>query len=326
MAVLAEPTLREELHGATLTSGLPVYVLPRGGVVRKFATFAVHYGSVDNQFVVPGEGQATSVPDGIAHFLEHKLFEEKEGNVFDRFAALGADCNAYTYYTTTTYLFDCTDNFEPALDILVDFVQDPYFTEENVAKEKGIIQQELRMYNDSPGWRVRANLMKGLYHVHPVRIDIGGTVESIQRIDRETLYRCYRTFYHPSNMALFVVGDVDPDRVIERVAGRMAKRKLAPQPPIERIFSPEPTGVRQQRTEEKMVVAQPILRIGFKDSDLGLTGPDQLRKELISELVLDVFLGRGSSLYQELYEDGLVSDRFELGFEGGRRSGSNGKA
>lgn len=322
MQALHDATLGETLYLERLPSGLAVAVLPKPGKVRKFATLAARYGSIDNRFVVPGESRPTEVPDGIAHFLEHKLFEEPDGeNAFDKFARLGADTNAYTYYTTTTYLFSCADRFAEALDLLIDFVSEPYFTDENVEKEKGIIEQELRMYHDSPGWRVQSNLLQAMYQRHPLRVDIGGTVESIRRIDKETLYRCYRTFYHPSNMVLFAVGEVEPGAVIEQVAARIGRRFQQPQGEIRRLYPEEPAAVGDRWVSDRLVVSQPIFRLGFKDRRIGLTASQQLEKELLTELALEALFGKGSPLYQELYEEGLIDETFHAGYEGDRDYG-----
>lgn len=311
-----DQVLGETLYVERLPAGLPVVVLPKPGWVRKYATFTTHYGSIDSQFTVPGESAPIRVPDGIAHFLEHKLFEEPEGNIFDKFAALGANTNAYTYYNLTSYLFSGTDNFSQCLETLVNFVLNPYFTDENVAKERGIIEQELRMYNDSPSWRVHSRLMEAMYHRHPVRIDIGGTIESIQKIDRETLYRCYRTFYHPSNMVLLVTGDVDPRQVVDQVSKLIQTKGFDPQAEIKRIYPSEPPEIDQPWVAEEMVVSQPIFRMGYKDTRTGLTGSEQLRQEVLTEIILEAVIGKSSHLYQKLYEAGLIDDTFEVGYEG----------
>lgn len=180
------------------------------------------------------------MPDGIAHFLEHKMFEEEDGDIFLRFSSLGASANAYTTFERTTYLFSCTENVEENLTTLLDFVQRPYFTDQNVEKEKGIIAQEIRMYDDDPEWRAYFGLLQGLYHRHPVRTEIAGTVESIQTITKELLYTCYETFYHPSNMALFVVGPVDPGRILSLVAENQAKKTFDPPGAIRRFYPEEP--------------------------------------------------------------------------------------
>ena len=306
--------LGEVIRKATVKGGLPVYVLPKKGFNKKYATFATKYGSVDVRFEIPETGEVLQVPDGIAHFLEHKLFEEEFGNVFDEFARLGASTNAYTTYTTTTYLFSTTDNFYECLRILVDFVQRPYFTDENVEKEKSIIEQEIRMYEDMPEVRVGSNLMRALYVRHPVRIDVVGTVESVRRITKEMLYKCYQTFYHPSNMALFVVGDVDPDRVFDEVAGRVKESKPRTRP-ITRFFPEEPGAVGEHLVVQNMVVATPLIEMGFKDPEVGLGGRALLRKEVATRVLLEVLFGRGSEVYAELYEEGLLNDKFGSAYE-----------
>lgn len=310
MERLTDQTLQETFYFNTLPSGLKVYILPRPGYNQKYATFATHYGSIDSHFVVPGTDEAVLVPDGIAHFLEHKMFEEEEGNVFDRFARLGASANAYTEYTTTTYLFSATDNFEAGLEILLDFVQRPYFTDENVEKEKGIIEQEIRMYRDMPRWRVQENLLEALYHVHPVRINIAGTVDSIRRITKELLYQCYRTFYHPSNMVLLVVGDVDPEKVWEQVVANQSRKDFSQQPAIRRLYPQEPPTVSQKEIVEEMVVSRPILNLGFKDNDTGYAGRPLLEKEVAVSLGLAAILGKSSDLYAKIYEEGLIDEGF----------------
>ncbi|MGI6547281.1 MAG: EF-P 5-aminopentanol modification-associated protein YfmH [Bacillota bacterium] len=298
-------------------AGLQVWVMPKRGYKKNYATFATKYGSVDREFIVPGTQAPLRVPDGIAHFLEHKLFEEPDGNVFDHFAELGAACNAYTNYEATTYLFSCTENFYPCLETLLDFVQNPFFTPENVAKEKGIIEQELRMYEDSPRWRVSSNLMKAIFHHHPARVDIGGTVASIQEIDAELLQKCYRTFYHPSNMVLFATGDLDPDQVLATVQRDLSPRGYEPQAPIKRLFPSEPGSCYQSRIEEKMVVSQPILKLGFKDGAPGADPTANLRREIVTGILLEMLFGKSSQLYATLYEQGLIDQRFSAHYMNG---------
>lgn len=316
MERLENSQLGETLYAETLKSGLRVCVLPRPGFAKTYATFATRYGSIDSRFIVPGETEELVVPEGIAHFLEHKLFEKEWGSAFDRFAELGADTNAYTSWNTTTYLFSATDNFEACLDLLADFVLEPYFTDESVEKEKGIIEQEIRMYRDDPNWRVLMNLLAGMYHRHPVRIDIAGSVESIRQIDKDTLFRCYRTFYHPSNMVFFVAGAVDPSAVIARVAGRVNARGFKPQDEIRRVMPEEPDSVLEARVEDRLSISQPVVRLGFKDPDAGYGGLPLLRKEILTDLALDILIGRASSLYLSLYEEGLVDTRFSASFDG----------
>jgi predicted Zn-dependent peptidase len=308
-----DPLLKDTLYTAQLDNGLTVAVLRKPGFKQATARVAVRYGSVDSRFVDPQTGQEIHVPDGIAHFLEHKLFEEEWGNVSDRFAEFGAESNAYTTYTHTVYHFNTTENFEPCLDLLLDFVQSPWFTDESVAKEQGIIEQEIRMYLDDPGWRSSANLLEALYVRHPVRIDIAGTVESIRQITKETLYQCHRIFYHPSNMVVFVAGDVDPEQVLRQVQASFEKRGYSRQAEIRRILPEEPPVINEKRRTQKLVVNQPIFRLGFKDAVVGLHGRDLLARDLLTAIILDAIAGRGSDLYTQLYEAGLIDHRF--GFE-----------
>lgn len=311
---LENPLLGEKIVWRTIGPGLQAFVLPKKGYNKVYATYATRFGSIDSHFVVEGEGEELVVPDGVAHFLEHKLFEEEDGNVSDRFARLGASSNAFTNFTNTVYLFSCTDHFKECLDILLDFVQSPYFTEQTVEKEKGIIEQEIRMYEDNPQWRIFFNLLTALYHVHPVKKDIAGTVESIRKIDKDILYKCYRTFYHPSNMAVFVVGDVDADSVLDQIEQNVTRRGYKPLGEIKRLYPAEPPGPARDFVSQELVVSQPVLNIGFKEKNVGLEGRELFKQELVTELVLDVVLGQGSDLYNRLYEEGLIDDEFDWGY------------
>ena len=307
--------IQETLVTEELPSGLRVSVIPRPGQRRTYATFATYYGSIDSHFRLPDSGHTVDVPDGIAHFLEHKLFEKPDGDVMSDFSRLGASTNAYTEYLTTTYLFSTTQHQDQCLQILLDFVQEPYFTAENVEKEKGIIEQEIRMYLDMPGDRLHSNLMRALYVGHPVRLDIAGSVDTIRQITPEELYQCYRTFYHPSNMWVFVDGDVDPDRVIAAVSDNQARRDYKRQPPIPRILPEEPAAINQERIAQRMPVALPMLAIGYKDPVADLRGPALARRELVTDLMWSLAIGRSSPLFFELYESGLINDRFGAQYE-----------
>ena len=201
-----------------LKNGLTVMIIPKKGLKKKYVIWGTHYGSNDSKFIVPGEEEITEVPKGVAHFLEHKMFEQKNGkNSLDVLTSLGVSANAYTTNNHTAYLYECTDNFYEALDELMDYVQHPYFTDENVEKEKGIIGQEIMMYDDYPEWKVYLNALEAMYHEHPVKLDITGTIETIKPISKEILYKCYNTFYNPSNMCLVVSGDFEPEELIEEI-------------------------------------------------------------------------------------------------------------
>ena len=308
-----DPLLRDTLYTEKLENGLTIAVLHRPEYRQVTGRIATQYGSIDSRFRDPQSGEEVHVPDGIAHFLEHKLFEKEWGNVSDKFSALGAEANAYTTYTNTVYYFSTIQNVEPCMELLLDFVQTPWFTDESVVKEQGIIDQEIRMYLDDAGWRSSANLLEALYVNHPARIDIAGTVESIRQITKETLYQCHRTFYHPSNMVLFVAGPMEPELLVSMARESFARHEYAPQSTIERIMPDEPTQVHQRRRSEKLVVSQPILRLGFKDQVVGLTGRQLLEQNLQTGIILDAIAGRGSELYTTLYESGLIDHRF--GFE-----------
>ncbi|MCK2157816.1 pitrilysin family protein [Exiguobacterium sp. 17-1] len=293
-----------------LDNGLAVYLLQKKGYEKTYATFTTRYGSIDNRF--KKDGQWVNVPDGIAHFLEHKMFESEQGDVFQEFGRLGASANAFTSFSRTAYLFSATSLIEQNLETLIDFVQDPYFTEESVEKEKGIITQEIQMYQDNPGWRLFFGLIESMYAKHPVRIDIAGTPESIDQITADDLYTCYRTFYHPSNMVLFVVGNIDPAETLALIKANQAKKDYTDRPAIERDYGVEPKNVFRKRFELELDVKSPKVLIGYKDNSLG--GQEQLRRELTSELLLHLLFDQTSSTYLELYEDGLIDDTFSFDY------------
>lgn len=307
--------INETLYYEKLPNGLDVYILPKHGFSKTYATFTTKYGSIDNHFQIPGK-EKVKVPDGIAHFLEHKMFEEEDGDVFNKFADYGASANAFTSFDRTAYLFSSTGHVKENLTILLNFVQSPYFTDENVEKEKGIIGQEIKMYDDNADWRVYFGLIENMYHNHPVKIDIAGTVPSITEITKEMLYTCYETFYHPSNMLLFVVGAVQPEEIIELVRSNQAEKNYDQQEPIQRYFEEEPAGVAKPESIRHMSVAMPKIMFGYKEKTVGLTGDELLRRELATQLVLDILLGQSSNLYQSLYEQGLINDTFGTDYSG----------
>ncbi|WP_339159647.1 pitrilysin family protein [Paenibacillus sp. FSL W8-0186] len=309
MEVITHERLKETVYRETMDNGLQVYVLPKPGFQKTYATFSTKYGSIDNHFRVEGEAE-TKVPDGIAHFLEHKMFEEPEGDIFAKFASLGASANAFTSFEQTVYLFSATENVMENIETLVNFVQNPYFTDQNVEKEKGIIGQEIGMYQDNPDWRVYFGLIEAMYAVHPVHIDIAGTVESIGTITKETLYKCYDAFYHPSNMLLFVVGGVDPEEVFSLVRSNQAKKSYSPQGEIQRLFDPEPNEVHEKRKVIKLPVSLPKCLFGFKETNIGIKGEALLRRDLALKLALDLLIGSSTKLYQKLYDMDLISDSF----------------
>lgn len=312
--------IREKLYYKEMKSGLKVYFLPKEGYTKQYAIFATDYGSIDNMFLPIGEKETIEVPEGIAHFLEHKLFEEPEENIFDRFSKLGANVNAYTNFTQTAYLFSSTENFYENLALLVEFVQHPYFTDENVEKEKGIIAQEINMYKDNPNWRVFFNCLRGMYKDHPVKIDIAGTVESIQDINKELLYKCYNTFYNPTNMVIFIVGDLSFDEIL-KVIEKTERTDYEEIEKITRVFPDEPKEVDEKLIEESMMTSAPLFYIGFKDIDNNLPGKERVKKDFITNFILDMLFGSSSVFYNDNYEEGLIDSSFGAYYTGKKSYG-----
>ncbi|MEK4030130.1 pitrilysin family protein [Pseudobacillus sp. FSL P4-0506] len=306
--------LQEELYFEKMDNGLDVYVLPKKGFNKTYATFTTKYGSIDNQFIPQGGSEYVRVPDGIAHFLEHKMFEKADGDVFQYFSRQGASANAFTSFTRTAYLFSSTDKVMDNLETLINFVQDPYFTEQTVEKEKGIIGQEIRMYDDNPDWQAYFGLIENMYHNHPVKIDIAGTVESIAEITKDHLYECYRTFYHPSNMLLFIVGSVDPEKTIGFVRENQAKKEYQKQEEIKRLIEQEPEEVNEKKRVLKMNVQLPKCQVGIKAIDTELQGKELQKRELTMNILLDILFGKSSPLYYPLYREGLIDETFYYDF------------
>ena len=306
---ISNTALDEEMQYAVHKSGLRVYVFPKKGFSKYYAIYGTDYGSLNQTFTVPGEDKDITVPDGIAHYLEHKMFEEEDGSdAFEKFALTGASSNAYTSFDLTAYLFSCTDKFYENLDILLEFVNHPHFTEENVAKEQGIIGQEIKMYDDDPEWRVFFNSLKAMFHNNPVKIDIAGTVESISHITPEILYKCYNTFYNPANMLLVLVGDIDINEAMKYV-----DKHISPERNLGKVKCPEvaePKERVQEYIEQKLSVSQPMFRAAFKDNMPYMTGDELLKKEIATEIILEAVFGRSSDFYLDLYEKGLIDSTF----------------
>ncbi|AWH78359.1 EF-P 5-aminopentanol modification-associated protein YfmH [Clostridioides difficile] len=315
MEKIVNDILKEEVYYEKLQNGLGVYFMPKRGFMKKYAILATNYGSNDLEFVPIGEDKKIRVNEGIAHFLEHKMFEQPDGgDAFDKFSKLGVNANAFTNFTMTAYLFSATENFYESLEHLIDYVQTPYFTDENVEKEKGIIAQEIKMYNDDPDWNVYFNCLKAMYVNYPARIDIAGTVDSIYKITKEELYKCYNTFYNPGNMALFVVGDLDVEKVIDvtKKSNNYKVDKLSKS--IERFYPEEPESVKEKEVIEKFPISMPMFNIGFKDSNVGLKGKELLRKEIVTDILVGMLFKKGSKLYEDLYMQGLINENFGAGF------------
>lgn len=306
--------LDETLYYEKLENGLDVYILPKKGFSKTFVTFTTKYGSVDRTFVPLGESQSITVPDGIAHFLEHKMFEKEDGDVFQKFSEYGASANAFTSFTRTAYLFSSTDNIYKSTETLLNFVQEPYFTEATVNKEKGIIGQEITMYDDQPDWRLYFGTIENMYHTHPVKIDIAGTIESIDGITADHLYTCYNTFYHPSNMLLFAIGAVEPEEMMAFIRENQGKKEFPEPTPIQRFFEEEPTDVAVKERTLHMDVQKPKVYMGLKAKDTNLSGREMLKHELSVQIALELIFGRTSSFYERVYDEGLIDESYAFDF------------
>ncbi len=289
---------------AVHSSGLKIYILEKPQYNSCYAIFGTKYGSIDTTFAVNGE--TTTVPEGIAHFLEHKLFESEDGDAFSKYAKTGAYANAFTSFDKTCYLFSCSNMFYENLEILLNFVQSPYFTKATVEKEQGIIGQEIRMYDDSPAWRVMFNMLLAMYKNHPVRIDIAGTTESIAQIDDELLYKCYNTFYNPSNMFLCIAGNVETEKILKMVEGGIKENTPLE---IERIMPEEPETVLKSEVSQDLAVAQPMFCFGYK---LPYEKIPSVKDRVCIEILLELIVGDCTPLYKKLMEQGLINDDFSF--------------
>ena len=300
----------EEVFRATLPNGLPVYIVPKKGFSRKYALFATRYGGMDMRF--EKDGQWLDTPAGIAHYLEHKMFDTEEGNALQELAKNGAEPNAFTSNAITCYYFDATEKFYESLEILLSFVSVPYFTDESVQKEQGIIAQEIGMIEDNPEWQVYKQLMQALYHTSPARTPVAGSVESISHITAQTLYDCHKAFYTPANMCLVVVGDVKPERIIASV-NQILPAKSGPL--IRRDYgAEEELTAAEHFVSAAMEVSMPTFLVGFKCPPQH-GGEQQHRFTAIGELACDVLMGESSPLYARLYAEGLINGSFGAAFD-----------
>ncbi|MCL2053252.1 MAG: insulinase family protein [Oscillospiraceae bacterium] len=287
------------------SSGLDIYIWRMEDYSTTHALFGAKYGSINTTFKTKDDSDFITVPNGIAHFLEHKLFENEDCDVFSLFAKTGASPNAYTSFDRTCYLFNCTDNVPESLEILLGFVQSPYFTDESVQKEQGIIGQEIKMYEDNAQWRVFFNMLGGVYHNHPVKIDLAGTVETIAEIDADLLYKCYKTFYNLNNMALSIAGNVDEESVIA-VCDKILKPGESIE--LESAFPDEPLTVAQSEATQKLEIAVPIFNIGFKAQPQ--SGISAIRAEIETNFALSLISDESSDFYKTLYDEGLINSSF----------------
>ena len=311
MQIIENKKVKEKLYIEKLENGLTVMIIPKNNITKKYIIWGTHFGSIDNHFIVPKTGKEVRIPDGVAHFLEHKMFEQRNGtNSLDTLSAIGVDANAYTTNDHTAYLYEATDNFYEALDEFMDYVQNPYFTDENVEKEKGIIAQEIKMYEDYPEWQVYLNAIKCMYKENPVRLDIAGTVESISKITPEILYNCCDTFYNLSNMAMVICGDFVPEEILEEIKKRIIKNENGGE--IKRIYTPIETNINEKEKTVKMDVNNPLFTIGFLDKP---NGDKMVKRHIAIEILLEMIFGKSSELYRKLYSEGLLLTEPQLDYE-----------
>lgn len=311
--IIRNRRVNEEYIRIKHPSGCTICLYPMKGYSSAYALFGTNYGSVDTTFKTNKDKDFVTVPEGIAHYLEHKLFENDECDAFELYAKTGANANAFTSFDKTAYLFSCSQKFEENLEILLNFVQEPYFTDETVQKEQGIIGQEIKMYLDDPSWRVMFNGLQAIYHNNPVRIDIAGTVESIAKIDKDLLYRCYNTFYNLNNMVLSIAGNFDVDKTLE-----ICDRLLKPSEDLglEKIVPEEPYEVKEKRTVQKLSCSLPLFNIFFKMAPR--KGIENVRDYIQYNIMLELCLGKTSRFYNDNYEQGLINDTFNVGIFNGR--------
>lgn len=310
--------LNETVYSETLSNNLKLFYMPKPGFTKKYAVFATDFGSNDLEFFSPHTSEKIRVNEGIAHFLEHKMFEQKDGtDAFAKFSQLGADANAFTNFDMTAYLFSTTENFYEALEHLISYVQEPYFTEENVEKEKGIIAQEIKMYQDNPAWVLFFNALRAMYVSHHTRIDIAGTVESIYEITPEELYTCYNTFYSPSNMAIFVVGDLDWEQ-IRSVVKKTVKDTNEFEGRIRRIEPEEPQHIAEKEVIRSFPISIPSFMLGVKEHlSRRLEGEEMAHKMITTGIVMDLLFRKGSRLHEELYRENLIFGSLDCEFNSG---------
>lgn len=303
--------LREEILKCTYPNGLVAYVVRKPGVVKKIGIFGVRYGALDMTF--KQNGSVRDTPAGVAHFLEHQLFKKHGGDSLMEFSRWGAESNAYTNHTSTVYHFTCSDHFERCLEELFRLVLFPEFEPQRVEREKLIIRQELLLYDDMPDVRGYRNLLQALYRNHPVRIDIGGTVESIQEVNKSILDECYSAFYTPKNLTLVMAGDLDPERTF-RTVNRLLKGHRSKSAAVERVLPKEPPGVERDRISVDMVVSRPKVLVGFKDVIEKDDAVSAMKRDVATSILMDVLFGRAGEFFNKQYNAGLIDDEFSVSY------------
>ncbi len=307
-------TIKETLYYETMDNGLQVYLLKKEGFSKTYGLFSTRFGSVDTSFIPKGKDEMIKVNDGVAHFLEHKMFDMPYGDASDAFSRLGASTNAFTSSSRTAYLFSTASNEEECVKLLLDFVQQLSITKESVEKEKGIIVQEINMYDDDPDWRAYFGSIANLYHNHPVRIDIAGDEQSVRSTTVNVLEECYHTFYHPSNMVLFVVGNIEPVSLMKMIEENQESKHFDSPAPIVRKEIEEPDTVYKKYEQLKMDVVMPKLMISIKVTDRIEEPKLKLKRELCLNLLLDLLFSKSSATYEEMMKEDLINDSFGAAF------------
>ena len=311
MEIIQNDQIKEKVYIDILDNGMKIIIIPKENTEKKYIIWGTKFGSIDNHFIEPKTGKEIKVPDGVAHYLEHKMFEQENGvDSLYKLMSLGLDANAYTTNDHTAYLFGGTNNFYEGLDELMDYVQHPYFTDENVEKERGIIGQEIGRYDDEPTWKLYVNMMDCLYTNNPIKLDIAGTVESISQITKEILYSCYNTFYHPSNMIMCISGNFNPEQILEEVKKRLLPREKIGE--IKRIYPPYENKINKKIKEQKMDVNIPLFITGFRDI---LENENKVKKQIAIEIILNSLIGKSSKIYQEMYNEGLLMSPLDFDHE-----------
>ena len=310
MQIIENDKIKEKLYIEKLSNGLTIMVLPKK-TRKKYIVWSANFGSIDNKFYAPGEKILTVVPDGIAHYLEHKLFEQENGkNSLDVLCSLGVDANAYTTNDHTAYLYECTENFDEALEEFMNYVQNPYFTDENVEKERGIIEQEIMMYDDYPDWALYMNAMKSMYKDNEINIDVAGTKETIAKINKEKLYKIYNSFYTPENMLMVLSGDFVPEEIIEKLKTMITMKPNSDE--TKRVYNKEQEEIVQKYVEKEMNISIPTVLIAYKDNDLT---SDKIKKDIAIDILGKIIFGKSSKLFEKLYEDGKIFSEPSVNYE-----------
>lgn len=310
MQVIENNQIKEKVYVEKLDNGLVVMILPKK-TRKKYIVWSANFGAIDNKFYAPGESELTTVPDGIAHYLEHKLFEQENGrNSLDVLTSIGVDANAYTTNDHTAYLYECTDHFDEALDEFMNYVQNPYFTDENVEKERGIIEQEIMMYDDYPEWKVYMNAMRAMYKDNEINIDVAGTIDTIAKIDKDKLYKIYNSFYRPENMIMVITGDFNPEEILEKVKSRITMKKNDKQ--TIRKYNQEQKEIVKKYVEADMNISMPLVLIAYKDNNLS---DDKIKKDLAVDMLATILFGKSSDTFEKLYESGKLISEPSMSYE-----------